>query len=143
MLERAIEIAVQAHRGQKDRFGAPYILHPLRVMSRVDGPVAKTVAVLHDVVEDTNWTLEDLQAKGFSAEVIEAVDCLTKREGEPYDALIQRAAGKPLARQVKLADLIDNMDLRRCPEITPKDLERLQKYLKGWRTLTGEPERSL
>ncbi len=136
-LEKALAIAVAAHKGQKDRYGAPYILHPLRVMARVEDPQVKTVAILHDVVEDTEWTFEQLKREGFSAEILKALDCVTKREGEAYKDFVRRSASNPLARCVKLADLEDNMDVRRLPEITEKDRERLAKYLKAWAALSG------
>lgn len=135
LLEKAILIAVAAHRGQKDRNGSPYILHPLRVMARVDTDLERIVAVLHDVVEDTDWTFGNLQREGFPADVLAALDCVTKREGEDYDSFVERSASNPLARRVKLADLEDNMDVRRMSEVTEKDHERLQKYLKAWRRL--------
>jgi (p)ppGpp synthase/HD superfamily hydrolase len=136
LLEKAIAIAVDAHRGQKDRYDAPYILHPLRVMARVQSPVEKTVAILHDVVEDTDWTFQDLQEEGFPEEIVDALDCLTKREGEPYERLVKRSVLNALARRVKIADLEDNMDLRRFPRIAPKDAARLRKYLAAWRALS-------
>ena len=132
LLEKAISIAVEAHRGQKDKSGAPYILHPLSVMSRVAGETEKIVAVLHDVVEDTPWTMEALRREGFPDEVLTALDCVTKREGEAYDDFVKRSGSNPVARQVKLADLEDNMDLRRMKAVTPKDTERLAKYLTAW-----------
>lgn len=135
LLERAIGLAVAAHKGQKDRYGAPYILHPLRVMSRVETAAEKTVAVLHDVVEDTDWTLDKLRREGFPEEIIVALDCVTKREGEPYEDFVGRSGANPLARSVKLADLEDNMDARRMPEITDDAKTRLQKYRKAWETL--------
>ncbi len=135
-LERAISIAVEAHRGQKDRYGAPYILHPLRVMARVSDHLAKTVAILHDVVEDTDWTLIDLRREGFSRDILEALDAVTKRDSEKYEHFVQRSAANPLGRRVKLADLEDNMDIRRMPRITPQDRARLAKYLKAWTILT-------
>ena len=135
LLEKAICIAVEAHRGQNDRYGAPYILHPLRVMARVETATMKTVAILHDVVEDTDRTLEDLKREGFSEEIVMAVDCLTKRKGEPYQDLINRAAANPLARRVKLADLEDNMDLRRFTSVSAEDEQRLAKYLAAWNQL--------
>jgi (p)ppGpp synthase/HD superfamily hydrolase len=135
LLEKAIAIAVDAHRGQKDRYEAPYILHPLRVMARVATPVEKTVAILHDVVEDTDWTFQDLRREGFTSKIIEALRCLTKKPREPYEKLIKRSASNPLARRIKLADLEDNMDLRRLPVITEEDRSRLEKYLKAWRVL--------
>lgn len=139
-LEEAILIAVEAHRGQKDRAGAPYVLHPLRMMLRVRTDAERMAAVLHDVVEDTAWTLDDLRARGFPAEVIEAIDRLTRRPGEPYDAVVERAAAHPVARRVKLADLEDNLDLRRLEEVSVEDLERLGRYLRAYRRLSAEAE---
>src|SRR5436190_9803964 len=100
LLGLAVEIAVEAHRGQKDKCGAPYILHPLRVMFRLKTAQQRMVGILHDVVEDTDWTFEDLQQKGFPAEIIEALRCVTKQEGEDYDKFVQRSASNELARQV-------------------------------------------
>ncbi|HSU55424.1 MAG TPA: GTP pyrophosphokinase [Candidatus Dormibacteraeota bacterium] len=136
-LARALEIAVSAHKGQKDRYGAPYVLHPMRVMARVETPDEKIVAILHDVVEDSkDWTFDRLKAEGFSTEIVAALDCVTKREGEEYEDFVKRSAYNPLARRVKLADLEDNMDLRRLPELSEKDLERLKKYHRAWHFLT-------
>jgi (p)ppGpp synthase/HD superfamily hydrolase len=135
LLEKAIGIAVEAHRGKQDRYGAPYILHPLRVMGRVSTPEEKTVAVLHDVVEDTRWTFEDLQTEGFPSRIVEALKCLTKRDGEEYEDFVKHSAGNPLARTVKLADLEDNMDVLRMPHVGDEEKEKLQKYLRAWKTL--------
>lgn len=140
-LEDAIILAAEAHKGQRDKYGAPYILHPLRVMARVKTETEMTVAVLHDTVEDTEWTFDRLREAGFSEDVVEAVDCLTKRDGESYDSLIERARRNALARQVKIADLEDNMDVRRIPNVTAKDTERLAKYRKAWQTLTDEQDK--
>lgn len=137
LLGKAVVIAVAAHKDQKDRYGAPYVLHPLRVMARVETTQEKTVAILHDVVEDTDWTFEKLRREGFPEDIISALDCLTKREKEPYDDLVRRAASNPVARRVKIADLEDNMDIRRMPEVTDEIKTRLEKYLKGWHSLTG------
>jgi len=112
-LEDAITLATRAHRGQVDKVGHPYILHALRVMLRQEDETAQVVAVLHDVLEDTHVTLADLRAAGYSEQVRAAVDCLTRREGELYEAMIERVAANPLARQVKLADLADNLDPKR------------------------------
>ena len=90
------------------------------------------VPVLHDVVEDTDWTLEKLREQGFSEAVLTAVDCATNRSGESYDQFIERVQSNPIAREVKIADLEDNMNIRRIGEIKPKDLERLEKYHKSW-----------
>lgn len=137
LLEKAISIAVEAHRGQKDKLGHPYILHPLSVMARVDSEAEKVVAILHDVVEDTKWTFEDLKREGFPDDLLQALDCVTKREGEPYEDFIKRSESNVLARRVKIADLEDNMDLRRLKTFTPKDAERFNKYLTAWRHLKG------
>lgn len=135
LLEKAIAIAVEAHRGQKDRYGAPYIAHPIRVMARLETPTQKTVGILHDVVEDTDWSFEDLRREGFPQRVLDALERVTKRDGEQYEDFVKRSAGDPLAKRVKVADLEDNMDLRRFPEVTEKDLPRLRKYVKAWRLL--------
>src|SRR5689334_22607983 len=126
--EKALAIAVEAHRGQKDRYGAPYILHPIRVMCRLHKLTEQTVGILDDVVEDTDWTLEDLGKEGFPRAVLEAIDSVTKRKGEAYDDFVRRSASNRIGRQVKLADLEDNMDLRRFRQITEDDIARLQKY---------------
>ena len=136
-IEDAISIAAHAHKGQKDKAGAPYLLHPLRMMLRMDSEAAMMAAVLHDVVEDTDWTLERLREEGFSDEVLEAVDCLTHREGEGYQEFVERLRTNPIARQVKIADLEDNMNVRRINQLGSKDLERLEKYHRAWRVLTG------
>lgn len=143
-LERAIEIATEAHRGQFDKAGNDYIGHPLRVMEAGKTTEEKIVGVLHDVVEDTDWTFERLAAEGFSIEIIEAIRCVTKlSENEPYDKFIARVKENPLAVAVKLNDLTDNMDIRRLPYISDKDIKRLKKYLKAYKQLTGTPTYSV
>jgi (p)ppGpp synthase/HD superfamily hydrolase len=139
-LERALEIAAEAHRGQLDRTGEPYLLHPIRVMLRVRDESERLVALLHDVVEDSEaWTLDRLRAEGFPDEVVEAVDRLTRREGEPYEALIERAAGHRLARRVKLADLEDNMNPARIASPGARDEARLERYRRAHARLRGHP----
>lgn len=108
MLTKAIEIAARAHDGQKDRSGAPYIFHPIRVASTFADEFLQTIAVLHDVVEDADVTLEDLD-NHFPQGVVNAVDALTRRGGETYKEFIQRAARNPNARRVKIADIRDNL----------------------------------
>ncbi|RDJ00588.1 HD domain-containing protein [Dyella solisilvae] len=127
-LERAIAIAAEAHAGQVDKAGQPYILHPLRVMFRMNSLAERIVAVLHDVVEDSGVTLELLKAEGFPEEVISAVDALTKRQGEPRADAARRAKQDPIARLVKLADNAENMDLSRIAEPTERDYARLEEY---------------
>ena len=127
-LEHAIALAAKAHAGQVDKAGAPYILHPLRMMLRLTTLEERMVAVLHDVVEDCGISFEQLRAEGFSDEVVAGVDALTRREDETYEAFIERAGQSPLGRRVKLADLEDNSDLSRIASPTARDLERLEKY---------------
>ncbi len=139
-LEDAIALAVSAHRGQQDKVGQPYVLHPLRVMLCCETETARIVAILHDVIEDTPHTLAELRALGYSEEVLQALDCLTRRAGESYEAFIQRVKGNALARRVKLADLADNMDIRRLPALSANDVERLRRYQRAWRALREETE---
>lgn len=127
-LEKAIEIAASAHAGQTDKAGQPYILHPLRVMLAVEGLEERMAAVLHDTVEDTDMTLDDLRRAGFSEDVVLAVDALTKRDGETRIEAAHRAVVNPIARAVKLADVADNMDLSRIANAGGKDLARLEEY---------------
>jgi (p)ppGpp synthase/HD superfamily hydrolase len=137
-LSKAIEIAIQAHQGQKDKSGAEYILHPLRVMARADNEVEMICGVLHDVVEDSEWTFEGLANEGFSEEIIAALKCLTKAsEDEDYDKFIDRVSENPVAVKVKINDLLDNMDITRLKKLEEKDLKRLNKYLKAYRKLTA------
>lgn len=136
-LERAIAIATAAHQGQRDKAGQPYILHPLRLMLSLAADEERMVAVLHDVVEDTPWSLDQLRGEGFSAAVIAAVDGLTRREAESYEEFIERLCPNPLARRVKLTDLEDNMDLRRIAELGEKDWARLQRYHRAWQRLSA------
>ena len=123
-------LAAKGHMGQVDKGGHPYILHPTRVMLSCKTVEEKTVAMLHDLLEDTAYTEDDLREEGFPAEIIEAVVCLTKTEGEEYADYVERVCQNKLAARVKLADLKDNMDLNRLPGLTPKDFQRLEKYLR-------------
>lgn len=139
-LERAIEIATQAHEGQVDKAGNAYIGHPLRVMEMGRTIEEKIAGVLHDIVEDSPWTFEMLEAEGFAPEIIAALKCVTKiSENEDYDDFIERVKKNPLAVAVKINDLTDNMDIRRLPYLSDKDVKRLKKYLKAYKKLIGEP----
>ena len=143
-LQRAIEIATQAHQGQFDKSGKDYIGHPLRVMEMGSTEEEKIAGVLHDVVEDSDWTFEALEAEGFSQEIIAALKCVTKlSENENYDDFIERVKKNPLAVAVKINDLTDNMDIRRLPYLSDKDIKRLKKYLKAYKKLIGEPVYSI
>jgi (p)ppGpp synthase/HD superfamily hydrolase len=131
-LERAIVIAAEGHSGVKDKGGAPYILHPLRMMLTLSSPDERIVAVLHDVCEDCpEWTFDRLSAEGFADHIIAALDSVTKREGENYEDFTNRAAADPIGRHVKLADLVDNCDLSRIAEPTEEDYKRIEKYKRA------------
>lgn len=130
MLEKAIEIAVEAHRGQIDKSGKIYILHPIRVMLRGENEEQMIVGILHDTIEDTPVTIEMLKNEGFSQRVLDAIHCVTKKKNEDYEHFICRILKNPLATQVKLYDLEDNMNRDRIPYPTKKDEERYKKYEK-------------
>ena len=135
-LERAIAIAANAHAGQTDKAGVAYILHPLRVMLMLETEAERIVGVLHDVVEDTAVTYEDLRIAGFTEEILAALDSVTRRDDEDYEAFVLRAGQNPIGRRVKLADLKDNSDLSRIPSPTEKDYARLEKYRRAIATLS-------
>lgn len=130
-LERAIAIAATAHSGQVDKGGAPYILHPLKVMLRMNSLEERIVAVLHDVVEDCGISLDDLRKEGFSEAVLSAIESVTKVPGESYEDFVERAAQDPIGRVVKLADLEENSDLSRIASPGWEDLERVEKYRRA------------
>lgn len=136
-LERAIALAASAHAGQTDKAGAPYILHVLRVMLRCETNEERMAAVMHDMVEDCGWTLDQLRAEGFPEPVVEGVDAVTRRDGETYEDFVLRAKLHPIGRRVKLADLADNSDLSRLAEVTPRDQARLEKYRRAMDALSS------
>jgi len=127
-LEDAIIIACKAHSGQRDKANKPYILHPLRVMLKMETVEEMMVAVLHDVVEDTDVTIDDLREMDFPPDVIYAVDLLTHKEGDEYFEYIRSCKINPIARKVKEADANDNMDLSRINEPDERDFSRREKY---------------
>jgi len=129
-IDRAIMIASIAHSGQKDKAGKPYILHPLRVMFSVETDDQKIVAVLHDVLEDTYIQAQHLREHGFSEDIINAIESVTKREGETRMDAAKRTKLNTIGTVVKLADLKDNMDLSRIAVPTEKDKLRLKEYKK-------------
>ena len=140
MLEKAIEIAVEAHRGQLDKAGKIYILHPMRVMLRGKNETEMIIGILHDTVEDTPITLDMLRLEGFSEEVLVALDCITKHKGEDYGDFIDRVLVNPLATQIKLYDIEDNLNRDRIPYPTPKDEARFQKYEKYHKIISKKLE---
>lgn len=127
-LEKAIELAVKYHSGQIDKAGQPYILHPLSVMAKVSSITEKTVAVLHDIIENTPMTVAQLRDFGFSQKVVNAVIALTKTDGMTRIEAAYQAKANPIARIVKLADLSDNMNIKRISNPTQKDYDRLEEY---------------
>jgi hypothetical protein len=138
LLARAVQIASEGHAGQTDKAGRPYIEHPLRLSDAATSAETKIVAVLHDVIEDTEWTLDALRREGFPPRVVCAIDRLTRRETESYDEFITRVAGDRLAIEVKLLDLEDNADLGRLPVVTDRDRDRAAKYQRAIARLRGE-----
>lgn len=134
-LERAIVIAAEAHAGQVDKAGAPYVLHPLRMMLRLSTSDEMIAAVLHDVVEDCGLSLEMLRADGFSEQVLEAIDSVTRRAEESYEEFVLRAASNSIGRRVKLGDLLDNSDLSRIKHPTARDYARVEKYRRAIETI--------
>ncbi|MDH4602389.1 GTP pyrophosphokinase [Pseudomonas syringae] len=135
LIEVALQRALNAYAGKVDKGGKPYILHPLRLMARLNEPIEQCVAVLHDVIEDSDTTADDLRADGFPESVVSAVEVLTRRRGESYEAFIERVRVHPLACKVKLLDIEDNLNLLRLNVVTDKDLHRVAKYHRAWMLL--------
>ena len=131
MTNRAMELAYRAHHGQCDKSGVPYVFHPFHLAEQMDTEETVTAALLHDVVEDTDYTLEDLRAMGFPDPVLEALSLLTHDPSVPYMEYVKRLKNNPIARAVKLADLTHNSDLSRLPAVTEKDLARVEKYRRA------------
>lgn len=126
---KALKLAYEAHAGQTDKSGVPYVFHPVHLAEQMDDEASTVAALLHDVVEDTDYTFEDLEKMGFPKEALDAVRLLTHEEEVPYFDYVREIKKNPVARKVKLADLAHNSDKSRLPgEPTEKDLERLEKY---------------
>ena len=135
LLRKAVQLAKDAHANQIDKGGHPYIDHPMAIADRLDTEEEKIVALLHDTVEDTYLTLEMIANLGFCDYIVHAIDCLTRRSSEDYQAYIRRIKGNSLARTVKVADIEHNMDLTRLKYITDADRKRIAKYEKSLATL--------
>ncbi|WP_091014471.1 HD domain-containing protein [Paenibacillus amylolyticus] len=134
-LSNAIAIAANLHSSQLDRGGRPYILHPLRVMMKMDDNTSMIVAVLHDVLEDTIFNIHDVEESEFSTEVVEALQSVSRKKGESYMNFIRRCKENEIGRKVKTADIEDNMDLSRIPNPTDIDYDRAKKYEKALKLL--------
>lgn len=128
LTRKAMRICYAAHEGQVDKSGVPYVFHPLHLAEQMETEEEICTALLHDVVEDTKWTLAELEAEGFPASVLDAVRLLTREKDVSYMAYIERLSGNQIARKVKLADLEHNSDLTRLIEVTERDLRRQEKY---------------
>ena len=138
--KKAMRLMFQAHRDAWDKSGVPYVFHPFHVAEQMEDEASTIVALLHDVVEDTDYTLDDLREMGFSAEVCEAIDLLTHREGVPYMDYVRSIRNNPIATRVKLADLTHNSDRSRFDSMTEADLRREEKYKAAMKILRGEEE---
>ncbi|EMZ44848.1 hypothetical protein HMPREF1224_11728 [Pseudomonas sp. P179] len=135
LIEMALQRALSAYMGKVDKAGMPYILHPLRLMARFTDPFEQAVSLLHDVIEDSDTTAEDLLNEGFPKNVVEAVVLLSRRRGESYEVFIERICPHPLARKIKLADIEDNLNVLRLASLGEPDLRRVSKYHQAWRRL--------
>lgn len=139
LIEKSLTIALHAYAGKTDKAGREYIHHPLRLMAKMTTDHEMSVALLHDVIEDSDITAAELLAAGIPNEVIDAVLCLTKQSGENYQAFVLRAKQNAIARKVKIADIEDNINVLRLFTLTEKDLARVAKYHAAWQLLT-EPD---
>jgi len=136
LIEKSLEIALKAYSGQKDKAGEAYILHPLRIMAKMESVEEMCVALLHDVIEDSEITAENLFAGGLPSSVVIAVEALTKLEGENYEEFIDRVMDNSLATKVKIADIEDNINVLRLNSVNEADLQRVAKYHRAWKKLT-------
>ena len=135
LIETSLQIALRAYAGQKDKAGKTYILHPLRLMQQMQSDEQMAVALLHDVIEDSETTDADLLNAGIPQQVVDAVKSLTKRRGESYEDFIDRVLQNDLAVRVKIADIEDNINVLRLAQLSEKDLQRIVKYHKAWAKL--------
>lgn len=139
LTKKAMKIAYDAHQGQLDKGGIPYVFHPWHLAEQMDDEISTIAALLHDVVEDTDWTLEQLAAEGFPEEAMEVLALLTHPEGQPYMEYIAGLQHNPIAVKIKLADLRHNSDFTRLSAVTADQRERLErKYAPAFALLEGK-----
>jgi (p)ppGpp synthase/HD superfamily hydrolase len=138
LIEKSLHIALRAYAGKTDKAGREYILHPLRVMAKMKNDLEMSAALLHDVIEDSDITAEQLLAEGIPAEVVEAIQYLSKNENENYQDFVARAKKNKIAAKVKIADIEDNIDVLRLSSLDENDLARIKKYHSAWRLLQEE-----
>jgi len=135
IIEKSLEIALRAYGGKQDKAGKAYVLHPLRMMLKMDTEEEMSVALLHDVIEDSDITSDDLLQAGIPSTVVDAVVILSKKDNESYDAFIDRVLGNSLAAKIKTADIEDNINVLRLDSLSDSSLERVRKYHKAWKRL--------
>jgi (p)ppGpp synthase/HD superfamily hydrolase len=138
LIETSLQIALRAYAGKTDKAGREYILHPLRVMAKMETDFERATALLHDVIEDSEITAEQLLAEGVPAQVVEAVQYLTRKQNEDYMDFVARAKKNKIAAKVKIADIEDNIDVLRLTSLDEHDLARIRKYHAAWRFLKEE-----
>ncbi|MGN1421694.1 MAG: GTP pyrophosphokinase [Eubacterium sp.] len=131
MTKKALKLSFEAHKNQIDKSGMPYVYHPFHLAEQMKDEQTTIVALLHDVVEDTDYTLDDLSSMGFSDAIIDAISLMTHDKNIPYMDYVAQIAKNPVAKAVKLADLRHNSDLTRLNAVTDKDLKRMEKYKKA------------
>ena len=129
MTKKALILCFEAHKEQSDKSGMPYVFHPFHLAEQMQDEESTIVALLHDVIEDTEYTLDDLRKMGFNDSVLAAINLMTHEDGVPYMDYVEKIKANPIAKTVKLADLRHNSDMTRLDVVTPRDQERAEKYL--------------
>ncbi|HVF25240.1 MAG TPA: hypothetical protein VNA23_05080 [Anaerolineales bacterium] len=138
LIEKSLYIALRAYAGKTDKAGREYIHHPLRVMAKMKTDLEMSVALLHDVIEDSDITAKQLLAEGIPAKVVEAVICLSRNENEDYQDFVGRTKKNELAAKIKIADIEDNIDVLRLASLDEYDLTRIKKYHSAWQFLNDK-----
>lgn len=138
LTKKAMKLCFDAHKDQTDKGGMPYVFHPFHVAEQMHTEETVAVALLHDVVEDTDYTIDDLHAMGFPEPVMEALTLMTHKDGVPYMEYVAAIKGNPIAAAVKLEDLRHNSDLSRLDAVDDKALRRVEKYKKAAALLEAE-----
>ncbi|MDQ3004869.1 MAG: GTP pyrophosphokinase [Chloroflexota bacterium] len=138
LIEKSLHIALRAYAGKTDKAGREYIHHPLRLMAKMKTDLEMSAALLHDVIEDSDITAEQLLAEGIPAEVVEAVVCLSRNENEDYQDFVGRTKKNELAAKIKIADIEDNIDVLRLASLDEYDLTRIKKYHSAWQFLNDK-----
>lgn len=135
MTKKALILCFEAHKEQSDKSGMPYVFHPFHLAEQMQDEESTIVALLHDVIEDTEYTLDDLRKMGFNDSVLAAINLMTHEDGVPYMDYVEKIKANPIAKTVKLADLRHNSDMTRLEVVTPRDQERAEKYLAAIKLL--------